>query len=169
MDEFDFSSSEAEYIIYTAAKGFWAPGWDFDDILNEARVGMWEASLSWRPDGGSKWTTYAIMCARRKIMDLVTRANTQKHSFLRYYTELESSGAYSIPEKSYECSDSKQVLANLLKYVELTDLEQTVLNLKLLDHGYKEIANELNISYKTVDNAVQRILKKLRNVLIPTS
>jgi len=167
MKEFDFRSDEVNYIIFTAVKGLWAYGFTLDDLLNEARVGVWEASKSWNTDGGSKWTTYAVMIARRKVIDMVSTANTQKNRFLRYYAELETSEAYMIPEESFEYNESKQILFNLLEKVELTELEQQVLELRLQDYGYAEIANRLNLTYKSVDNTQQRILKKLKNLVIP--
>lgn len=166
MDESELWGDEANIIIFSAVKGLWAPGYEYDDIINEARVGLWEASLSWNPDR-SPWRGYAIMVARRKVIDLVVTANRRKHSFLKAYCDLENSGAYNIPEE-IEVTDNKKKVRELLKLVQLSEKEQAVLNLWLKDYKYMEIAKELNIPYKTVDNTYQRVLKKLRELEIPT-
>lgn len=164
MDEFDFRSEEINFIIFSAIKGLWAPGWTIDDLINEARVGVWEASLSWKPEKG-RWKSFAIMCARRKAMDLVTRSNTQKSRCLRSFVQLEVTNAYNIEDTSFRYSDGKQRFYRLLEQIELTELEKEVLNLRLLDYSYTEIAKQLDITYKMVDNANQRIIRKLRQKL----
>lgn len=149
-------------LMFQATHGLFASGWTLDDLLNEARVGLWEASQIWRPEDCS-WHIFAKTVARRRVLDLVTLSRRRKSEFMRYYSELEASGAYEIPEYT-EVNDAKERLARMVKQVKLTKIEQDVLDLFLQDLGYTEIGEKLGVSYKCVDNAYQRVLRKLKNV-----
>lgn len=161
MDESEFWKANKP-LLFIAIKGLWAPGWTIDDLINEARYGIWQASKTWNPDKG-QWYSYALLIARRRVMELVTHSNRQKNAMLQGYSDLESSGCYRIPE-FFEIDESKELVKKLLNQVELTEIERSVIELWLKEYMYKEIAAELNVTYKMVDNAYQRVLKKLRKI-----
>lgn len=160
MDESEFWKTNRP-LLFLAIKGLWAPGWTIDDLINEARYGLWQASKTWNPDKSS-WYSYALLVARRRVLEIVVHSNRQKNIMLHSYSDLESSGCFKIPE-FIEINESKKIVKELLSQVELTPIEQSVIELWLKAYKYKEIAEELNVTYKMVDNAYQRVLKKLRN------
>lgn len=160
MDESEFWRTNRP-LLFLAIKGLWAPGWTIDDLINEARYGLWQARETWNPDKSS-WYSYALLVARRRVLDFVAHSNRQKNRMLHGYSDLESSGCYKIPEECFELDETKEAVKDLLQQVELTKIEQSVIELWLLDYRYKEIAEHLGVTYKMVDNAYQRVLKKLR-------
>lgn len=167
MDESDFWKNN-ERTIFGAVKGLYAPGWTIDDLINEARVGIWEAHLSWRPEGGRSWRTYSFMIARRRVMDLVTFSLRKKHEHVRTSTELEISGAYNIPEfMEVGNPQSKEVVRKMLDQVNMTDHQKSVMDILLKDKSYTEAAHELGITYRSVDNAYQTVLRKLKRLSNP--
>jgi RNA polymerase sporulation-specific sigma factor len=153
-----------EPIMYLAIEGLFAPGYTKDDLLNEARLGLWLAKNRWDSSKGAGWFSFSYTLARRKVMDLVTLANRKKHTPLHSYSDLELSGCFNIPE-SFEINEAKTVVTHLMSQIELTDLERDVMDCYFKDMGYTETAKKLGINYKKVDNAIQRVRKKLREFI----
>ena len=164
MDESEFWKTNTP-IMFLAIEGLWAPGFTLDDLLNEARVGIWQAREKWDPSKGG-WYNFALTLARRKVIDVVVHSRRQKNAPFIAYADLELSGCFNIPEYM-EINEAKPIVHHLLSKIEMSELEQKVIDYYLQGYGYQEMAEMFGVNYKKIDNAIQRIMKKLRELRNP--
>ena len=135
-------------------------GTEDEDLAQEALMGLLAAVRTYRPDGGASFTTYATACIRHRLLSVAPRSGPR------------ADRAHSL-EDSPELPDptvdpalllmDKEELDGLLHRLRtrLTETEYRVLLLRLGDCSYAEIAARLGITVKAVDNAVQRMRRKL--------
>ena len=137
-------------------------GGELDDLVQEGMFALWNAIGSYREGEGATFSTFATLCVQRKIISAVKKATAKKRGdYLSDCSlseeEIEKQLPTAVtPEAIYE---GKEVAAEL--FSALTELERTVLRLYLDGYSYGEIAEKMNKNAKAVDNAVQRIRKKL--------
>jgi RNA polymerase sigma factor (sigma-70 family) len=146
-----------EAAVRAATKGLFAVGWDYQDLLLEAKVGLWEAALSW--SGRDSFAPYVHMVARRKVITLVVASTRGKASPMRSFAELDLLPGSEVP--IWDGGVARQV-EPLLCGADLTERERATLIRCLEGFPYDEIAAELGIKRKDVDNARQRAVKKVR-------
>lgn len=133
-----------------------------DDLAQEGFIALLSAVRSYDPDKNASFMTYAQQCIRNRMITCYTRS---KADFDELPEELElPDDPAEIPEnKVLERSAAEELYRRVSE--ELSELELSVLQLYLSRVSYSEISEKLGISQKSVDNAVQRIRRKLRNVL----
>ena len=129
-----------------------------DDLMQECMLGLLAAVRSYRPDGGAAFTTYATTCIHNRLVSLARRQDT--HETLPYEDSEISGDTDSDPASRVMMQDDADRLQREL-HAQLTEMEYEVLMARLGDCSYREIAERLDISIKAVDNAVQRLRKKL--------
>lgn len=130
-----------------------------EDLAQEALIGLLAAVRSYRPEGGAAFTTYATTCIRHRLVDAVRRAG-------KAVTEVPLEEDADLPDISADPALRVQDLeasADFLARMQqrLTPLEYKVMLLRLSECSYEEIAARLNTNRKAVDNAVQRLRRKL--------
>lgn len=135
-------------------------GVEDEDLAQEALLGLLSAVRTYRADGGAAFTTYATTCIRRRLLDVVRRYSPR----IDRETPLEDSP--ELPDVDADPAlrmQEQEALEGLLARLQtrLTPLEYRVLLLRLSDCSYEEIATRLSITVKAVDNAVQRMRRKL--------
>ena len=135
-------------------------GIEDEDLAQEALMGLLAAVRTYRPDGGAAFTTYATACIRNRLLSATRRVGQTPHQVpLEEDTEL--SDATADPAlRLQEQEDAQRLLGMMRK--RLTELEYTVMLLRLSECSYEEIAARLGITKKAVDNAVQRLRRKIR-------
>ncbi|MBQ0058529.1 MAG: sigma-70 family RNA polymerase sigma factor, partial [Lachnospiraceae bacterium] len=144
-------------------------GGETDDLIQEGMIGLMKAIRDYRSDKGASFKTFATMCIVRQQTTAIENASRQKNrplndSVLLSGEELETALFYmrhSSPEDILLDKESEKELAKRITEV-LSSFEKQVLLLYLEDKGYREIAEELEKSPKTIDNALQRIRNKVR-------
>lgn len=153
-------------MVQSLAVRYRNPWSDAEDLAQEGLLGLLSAVRSYRADGGASFATYAMVCVRHRILSAVRRTVSQQNIPL---SDLESwdaedmavlSDGQADPERMVLEREETSRLRNRLKQ-ELTDLEYQVLMQYLSAYSYTEIAEKLAIGTKTVDNALQRIRRKL--------
>ena len=147
-------------------------GGDTDDLIQEGMIGLFKAVRDYQPDREASFTTFARMCIERQIYSAVQLSNRQKHIPLNSYVSLnQEDESNPIWEMSVENPESividQETTRDLQKKISdyLSPLENKVLDLYLKGEGYVEIGKTLNKSPKSIDNALQRIRSKIREVL----
>lgn len=139
-------------------------GGDQEDLLQEGMLGLLSAIRSYAPDRGASFSTYAWRCIRSRLLSAVRSAASNRHETLNSALPLEEALCLPDQEPSVEQQlirlDSMRQLRS-----SLTELEGGVLDLYLAGLPYREIAQRLGRSPKSVDNAVQRIRKKWAEIL----
>lgn len=176
--------SEAEEIIFqrykssvkSKARTYFLIGADNDDIVQEGMIGLYKAVRDFKPEKNITFKTFADICITRQILTAIRSANRNKHSPLNGYISIsaplfgdESSATImdiikgnSVPgpEELYIIDETvKEFKEEICK--KLSKYEKTVLELYMDGCSYTEISEQIGKSAKSIDNALQRIKKKL--------
>lgn len=162
-------------LVRVCARPFFLAGGDSEDLIQEGMLGLLSAIREYRPDRGTQFRTFAELCIRRRIISAVKLAAGGKHSPLNNYVSLEPSlfladqdiaplgTAYQKQGNPEDVVIHQESLTDLEEAIQkqLTGLEAQVLARYLEGASYAEIAEEVQRSTKSVDNAVQRIRRKI--------
>ena len=166
--------SEYSQLVRACARPYFLAGGDGEDLIQEGMLGLLSAVRTFDPAKGVKFSTYAEFCVRRRIYSAIRAASGYKHTPLNSYISLESQqldenstqSAYFLrdPEDFVIARESVGEVEKLL-YGSLSRFESAVLELYLEGMSYKDMAARIGKSSKSVDNAVQRIRRKLAQIL----
>jgi RNA polymerase sporulation-specific sigma factor len=171
------------------ASSYFLAGGDSDDLIQEGLVGLYKAIRDYRTDRESSFRNFAELCITRQIITAVKTATRNKHTPLNQYLSFSASPSNAagegeatldevIPGPSVHdpvnqviSSEELQALVACLSTV-LSELKSRVLSLYLDGHSYEDVGKRLDCDTKTVDNALQRVKRKVgthlaaRNVLL---
>ncbi len=149
-------------------------GVDLNDLIQEGMLGLNDAINSFRDDRKTNFGTYAKLCIERRIYTLAKSTRTYKNKILNESISIEDEEDFPIdrflmdnssnPDSMISDNDFQNNIISKLE-CQLTDLERQVLELKKNDFSYKEIADILEKEPKAIDNALQRIKNKLKNIM----
>jgi RNA polymerase sporulation-specific sigma factor len=159
------------------ASSYFLLGGDADDLLQEGLVGLYKAIRDYRSDRESSFRSFAELCITRQIITAVKTATRNKHtplnqsiSFSQAATadgenepaldELLPGPAAHDPVNQVISSEELHSLVDCLSTA-LSELEGSVLSLYLAGRSYEEMASRLECDTKTVDNALQRVKRKV--------
>lgn len=154
-------------IIHSKCKRFYKCGLESEDFFQEGALGLFCAVKSFDIGNNASFYTYAGICIENRLISAFKSASCKKHLPLDNYlplnqlSHLEAMGEID-PEEKYIELESLKNLNNLFLEI-LSEKEYNVLNLYLQGYSYSKIAQSLKISQKSVDNAVQRIKRKIKN------
>lgn len=166
--------------VKAKAKTYFLIGGDKDDIYQEGMIGLYKAIRDFRPDKLSSFRAFAELCITRQIITAIKTATRQKHIPLNSYVSLNkpiyddesdrtlmdvlSTVHISDPEELIISNEEKTKIQNKMCEV-LSDLEMEVLRCYLDGKSYQEIACDLDRHAKSIDNALQRVKRKLEKFL----
>ena len=166
-------------LVRICARPLFLAGGDSEDLSQEGMFGLLSAIREFDPDLGVSFHSFAEHCIRMRLYSAVRSAARLKHLPLNDSMPLEqlsddSSSQLSAapelfrrsPEDLVLARESKEELKNLYSRC-LSKMEKQVLDLYLTGLSYRDIARRLQRDEKSVDNAVQRIRRKLANTLHP--
>jgi RNA polymerase sporulation-specific sigma factor len=159
------------------ASSYFLAGGDADDLIQEGLVGLYKAVRDYRTDRESSFRNFAELCITRQIITAVKTATRNKHTPLNQYVSFSATPASAtdgeptldeiIPGPSVDDPISQVISSEELRALvgclstALSDLESRVLSLYLDGRSYEEIAGLLDCDAKTVDNALQRVKRKV--------
>lgn len=162
--------------VFVKAKPFFIVGAEKEDIIQEGMIGLFKAIKGYDENKEVTFRAFADLCVRRQIMTAIKAATRQKHIPLNSYLSLNKAAfdeegdravidmldIETVPDP-LDTITSRETYQKLeMKMNELlSDFEQKVLSEYLNGCSYLEIANKLDSHVKAVDNAVQRIKKKV--------
>lgn len=168
--------------VRAKARPYFLIGAEREDLIQEGMIGLYKAIRDFKEDKTSSFRSFAELCITRQILTAIKTATRQKHGPLNSSVSLDK--PLSDDESNYTLLDllseenrtnPEMMLINREKSLDmqlkiselLSELEQNVLNLHLEGKSYLEISNELQTHVKSIDNALQRVKKKLeRNLQI---
>lgn len=147
-------------------------GLEFNDLVQEGMIGFSEAIRDYKNQKDVTFYTFASLCIERQILTAIKKATRDKHKLLNDsisldYSYNEDSNLYDnisddnqlTPEDMViEMEEEKQLYAIIVD--KLSAFEKEVFDLKIKNFSYKEIGQLLNVDYKKIDNAIQRIKQK---------
>lgn len=175
----DYLLEKYKPLVRKKARTLYLIGGDNDDLIQEGMIALYKAIRAYDPKRESSFGTYATLCIEHQLYNVIKGANRLKNSPLNTYISLYS------PMNTDIGSNSRETLADTLQPVELmnpedividkenvTDIEsaiekhlskfeQQVVSLYIDGNDYQQIAAVLGKGPKSIDNALQRIKKKL--------
>ena len=159
-------------LVRQKARAMFLIGGDTDDLIQEGMIGLFKAVRDFQPGREATFATFARMCIDRQIYSAIQNSNRQKHLPLNYYVSLnqedESSPIWELSvENPEEIIIDQETTRDLQQKISdyLSPMENKVLDLYLKGEGYVEIGRILGKSPKSIDNALQRIRAKIREVI----
>lgn len=140
-------------------------GYDYDDMFQEAQMGLFKAVMTY-DNRYSSFSTYAYICVKSSVVSFLRKSSAksnipQNMLFSLSDEDVDAVNSTSSPESEFIGKESFELLTEKIDGL-LSPLERRVLTLYLSGRSYAEIADELGKSEKSVDNAVQRIRRKLK-------
>ena len=161
-----------ENLVRKKARALYLAGSDQEDLLQEGMLGLYKAVKEYQPDKGATFYTFASACISNQMYKAVTSSRRQKHQPLNdslSLNELEENTAWNLiteesPEKIFLEQERSEHITSKIDS-SLSTFEKQVLEMYLDGDGYIEIGEKLNKPSKSIDNALQRIRKKVRNTL----
>lgn len=166
-------------LVRACARPYFLVGGDSEDLIQEGMLGLLSAIREFSPVHHVAFRFYAELCIRRRIISAVRKATGDKHTPLNTYVSFELSlfadnaeatqlaAALTRQENPEDLLISRENIQTLSKLIrnQLSALENVILGCYLNGLSYSEIAKEVNRSTKSVDNAVQRIRRKVARQL----
>lgn len=159
------------------ARGYFLVGADSDDVEQEALIGLYKAARDFRPEHQASFRAFAELCITRQIITAIKTATRQKHQPLNQYVSIsgvrgsDEPGERSVEDlltQHHSGDPADQVLSGerlaalRTSMAELlSGLEVDVLRLYVEGKSYQEIGEQLGRHVKSIDNALQRIKRKL--------
>ena len=138
---------------------------DAEDLAQEGFVGLLSAVRTFREGSGASFRTYAAVCIRNRMLSAVRRACSGEHLEKEQEVPGGMNGGQADPAQLVVQRENAALLRRRLQET-LTDLEYEVLMLFLGAYTYEEIAQRLHLTTKAVDNALQRVRRKLSSVAL---
>lgn len=172
-DSFVILTNRFYSLIVSIVTPFYAPGSETQDLIQEGLIGLFKAVKVYDPDISNSFFAIAKICIRRNVLQMVRSNNAKKqliHHNSRYlFDTIFDDEMLITKQKSNDCNPldeiiQKEFVDTLLNTIHnsFSDLEKNVLSLILEGFSYKEISIRINVSTKSVDNALFRIKKKIR-------
>lgn len=161
--------------VISIVRQYYLIGGEEDDLIQEGTIGLFKAITTF--NNASPFGSYAFTCIKSSVIDAVRQSTTDKFKPLNNYVPIYVDdagdggddknplvkGKISDPEKEFIESESASEFIGRIKAA-LSDYEYEILTLYLDGYSYSEIAEKKETNAKSVDNAVQRIRKKIAKV-----
>ena len=168
----DYLMEKYKGLVRQKARAMFLIGGDTDDLIQEGMIGLFKAVRDFQPGREATFATFARMCIDRQIYSAIQNSNRQKHLPLNSYVSLnqedESSPIWELSvENPEEIIIDQETTRDLQQKISdyLSPMENKVLDLYLKGEGYVEIGRILGKYPKSIDNALQKIRAKIREVI----
>lgn len=172
----EFLINKYKNLVKLKARSYFLIGADREDVVQEGMIGLYKAIRDYQQDKSMAFKTFAELCITRQMITAVKNATRQKHiplnSYIslnrkvfdddsdKTYIEMVSDGIVSDPEQLLIKKEEVSGIENKMGEI-LSSFEWEVLSLYLNGKSYTEIANNVNRPVKSIDNALQRVKKKV--------
>ncbi|MGH2319672.1 RNA polymerase sporulation sigma factor SigH [Planococcus sp. 4-30] len=176
----DFLITKFRPFVRMKARSYFLIGADKEDIIQEGMIGLYKAIRDFRSDKLSSFRAFAELCIIRQIITAIKTATRQKHIPLNSYVSLDkpiydeesdrtlmdvlTGNGVDDPEDLIIHNEEFQYMEEKMGEV-LSELEREVLALYLDGQSYQEISEKLERHVKSIDNALQRVKRKLERHL----
>lgn len=176
----EFLINKYKNFVRAKARSYFLIGADREDIIQEGMIGLYKAIRDFRADKLASFRAFAELCITRQIITAIKTATRQKHIPLNSYVSLnkpiydeESDRTLLDVISGSRVTDPEELVISREEFVDieskmgefLSDLEWKVLMYYLEGKSYQEIADDLNRHVKSIDNALQRVKRKLERYL----
>lgn len=166
-------------VVRMKARGYFLIGADHEDIVQEGMIGLYKAIRDFDTAKQTSFRVFSDLCIKRQIITAIKAATRQKHLPLNSYVSLNkpvygedderslmdvTEGNVTNPEELY-INQEEMLSMQIMMEEALSGFERQVLSAYLDGKSYQEIAESIGSHVKAVDNALQRIKKKLTRYL----
>ena len=180
VEALEYLINKYKNFVRAKARTYFLIGADREDIIQEGMIGLYKAIRDYRGDRQASFRAFAEICVTRQIITAIKTATRQKHIPLNSYISLnkpvfdeESERTLGEVVTTDKASNPEDLFINQENLLDiestmhriLSPLEQEVVALYLEGKSYVEIAQQLNRHVKSVDNALQRVKRKLEQYL----
>ena len=167
MSEIDQLLEQYKPLVLKKARTLYLAGGDRDDLIQEGMIGLYKAIRDYKDSMGMSFASFADLCVTRQLYSAIradaARKNEPLNDHLEFGEETVRTQTMS-PEELVVSKESASLLEEAI-WQRLSVFERSVLELYLQDLDYRQIAVRLGKAPKTVDNALQRIRAKARQVI----
>nr|WP_157338662.1 RNA polymerase sporulation sigma factor SigH [Paenibacillus lutrae] len=179
-DALEFLINKYRNFVRAKARSYFLIGADREDIVQEGMIGLYKSIRDFRGDKLSSFKAFAELCITRQIITAIKTATRQKHIPLNSYVSLDKPIYDEDSDRTLldvicgsKVTDPEELIINQEEFSGLedkmgeilSDLERRVLMLYLDGRSYQEIAVDLDRHVKSIDNALQRVKRKLERYL----
>ncbi|MBP1932518.1 RNA polymerase sporulation sigma factor SigH [Ammoniphilus resinae] len=179
-DALEFLIHKYKNFVRAKARSYFLIGADREDIVQEGMIGLYKSIRDFRGDKLTSFKAFAELCITRQIITAIKTATRQKHIPLNSYVSLDKPIYDEDSDRTLldvicgnRVTDPEELIINQEKFDDiedkmgqiLSDLERQVLMLYLDGRSYQEIAVDLDRHVKSIDNALQRVKRKLEKYL----
>ncbi len=179
-DALEFLIQKYKAFVRGKARSYFLIGADREDIVQEGMIGLYKAIRDFRDDKLASFKAFAELCITRQIITAIKTATRQKHVPLNSYISLDKPIYDEDSDRTLmdviggaKVSDPEELMINQEEFSDieykmtelLSELERNVLVLYLDGRSYQEIAVDLCRHVKSIDNALQRVKRKLEKYL----
>jgi RNA polymerase sporulation-specific sigma factor len=166
--------------VRAKARSYFLIGADREDIIQEGMIGLYKAIRDFRSDKLASFRAFAELCITRQIITAIKTATRQKHIPLNSYVSLNKPIFDEDSDRTLldvlpitKITDPEELVISREEFIDieekmeefLSDLEWKVLMAYLEGKSYQEIACDLNRHVKSIDNALQRVKRKLERYI----
>jgi RNA polymerase sporulation-specific sigma factor len=165
------------YLVRKRANGLFLIGADKDDLLQEGMIGLFKAVISYNEEKDASFDTFASLCINRQMISAIRGANRYKHKLLNEYISIysdenqqETQYAVSIPDNKFNPENiitQEETIEHILSKISgrLSKMESDVFDLLIEGQTITFMCKTLEKDAKSIDNAIQRVKHKVRNIL----
>jgi RNA polymerase sporulation-specific sigma factor len=179
-DALEYLINKYKNFVRAKARSYFLIGADREDIVQEGMIGLYKSIRDFKGDKLASFKAFAELCITRQIITAIKTATRQKHIPLNSYVSLDKPIYDEDSDRTLldiicgtRVTDPEELIINQEEYDDiedkiseiLSDLEQQVLLLYLDGRSYQEIAVDLSRHVKSIDNALQRVKRKLEKYL----
>jgi RNA polymerase sporulation-specific sigma factor len=179
-DALEYLINKYKNFVRAKARSYFLIGADREDIVQEGMIGLYKSIRDFRGDKLSSFKAFAELCITRQIITAIKTATRQKHIPLNSYVSLDKPIYDEESDRTLldvicgsRVTDPEELIINQEEFDDiedkmseiLSDLERKVLMLYLDGRSYQEIAVDLDRHVKSIDNALQRVKRKLERYL----
>ena len=170
-----------KYFVRSKARSYFLIGADRDDIIQEGMIGLYNAIRDYDKNKLTSFKSFAEICITRQIITAIKSATRQKHMPLNSYVSLNkpvyeeesertlldmiSGNKTTDPMELFISREDMDIMEHRIGKI-LSELEMEVLMSYIDGKTYQEISTELNRHVKSIDNALQRVKRKLERKFV---
>jgi RNA polymerase sporulation-specific sigma factor len=180
LEALEYLINKYKNFVRAKARSYFLIGADREDIVQEGMIGLYKSIRDFREDKLSSFKAFAELCITRQIITAIKTATRQKHIPLNSYVSLDKPIYDEESDRTLldvicgnRVTDPEELIINQEEFDDievkmgeiLSELERQVLMLYLDGRSYQEIAVDLDRHVKSIDNALQRVKRKLERYL----
>ena len=180
LDAQEYIMNKYKTLVKSKARAYFLVGADREDIIQEGMIGLYKAVRDYQPDKNTAFRSFAELCINRQMITAIKTAGRQKHIPLnssvslnrpvfdeqeeQTYMDILENAEVTSPEILFIGQEDKSFIMEHIKEV-LSSFENKVLSMYLQGRTYSKIAFLMGKPEKSIDNALQRVKKKIEKFI----